>query len=161
MNEELKQLIAARGPSYAATETTKADVAASEAARATRNADSVRDREFAAADAIFTWLASPPGRELLSAMRAAGLGRATISVVDDGTTVLLADGRIELWRHFRMGGLRETFASADEYAAWAFKLSGGSGAALDAPLYALAADVREGRVLDKIAEHLRATQPTP
>lgn len=155
MNEELKQLIAVRGPAYAAREAARAAVEASDRQRHEANVASIRDREFAAADAVFTWLASSDGADLLGRMRDAGLGCVAVDVASDGTTWLLADGRIELCRHLRMGGLREKFSSADQYVAWAYKLSGGDGAALDMPLYALADDIREGRVLDKIAEHLR------
>lgn len=158
MNEELKHLIAARGPEFAKQ---KANEAAEARNRKTAS-DRRRAEEFAVAQEIFDWFASPVGQTLLTTMRDAKLDRAVVSVVPNGETAIWSDGRIELHRSFRMGGMRETFADAAAYEAFARKLCGdyhGGKPPLNEPLLALAGYMRDGTIFDKIAENLRKTTP--
>ena len=158
MNEDLKNLIAARGPEFAKQ---KMDAEAREAAdvrdRKARS-DKRRAEEVAVAQEIFDWFASSAGQALLTTMRDAKLDRAVVSVVPDGETAIWSDGRIELHRRFRMGGMRKTFANAAAYGSFARELCGdyhGGSPPLNEPLLALADYMRDGTIFDKLAEHLR------
>ena len=161
MNDDLRQLIAARAPAYIAErmESDKRQAAAdAEQERWEREAHVRRAAAKQAVATIFDWLASPPGVELLQELRAAGLGRVPFGSGD--TTLVVDDGdgcvRVRFYRFAKQWSQSRAFAAASEYEA--FVASGATDTAItcfDEPARALADLIASGTVLVRITECLR------
>jgi len=155
--EELKQLIAARAPAY--VEEKRAADAVSASDRAAWNESGERQRvrgsmAVAAVGAIFDWLASAAGRELLAVMNRCGLGRVQLGTSD---ARLLADGSIELYSFAKQWSACQTFVDAEDFVVQtAYHASRGRRITrFDEQVIEVAKLINDGTILDRIAEHLR------
>jgi hypothetical protein len=157
MKDDLKQLIASKAPAYVSEKHRVDVVRAVERAWYDNEMERGRHRHVAAllaVSAIFAWVASPTGQELIGELLRTGLGRVQLGSHE---AALFSDGRIELYAFAKQWSQRRTFRSVDDFAEQTAvsPTQRNTITCFDRPAIEVAKLIADGTIVDRIAERLK------